>query len=112
MLGKAEQLFQIFTRLIPALQINDEACAAACSSEIYAAREACRLAAKEMPFRDAYATVAQRLKDGSFVVANETGVAIDLGLEKSGAELTKSEAWICDRRSFLVTTTERLFDWK
>ena len=33
-------------------------------------------------------------------------------LEKIGAELTKSEAWIRDRRSFLVTTTERLFDWK
>jgi argininosuccinate lyase len=112
MLGKAEQLFQIFTRLIPALEINGEACAAACSSEIYATREACRLAAKGMPFRDAYATVAQRLQDGSFVAANETGVAIDLGLEKIGAELTKSETWIRDRRSFLVTTTERLFDWK
>jgi argininosuccinate lyase len=112
MLGKAEQLFQIFARLIPALEINEEACAAACSSEIYAAREACGLAAEGMPFRDAYAKVAQQLQDGSFAAANETGVAIDLGLEKIGAELTKSEAWIHDRRSFLVTTTERLFDWK
>jgi argininosuccinate lyase len=112
MLGKAEQLFQIFARLIPALELNEEACAAACSPEIYAAREACRLAAEGMPFRDAYAKVAQQLQDGSFAAANETDVAIDLGLEKIGAELTKSEAWIRDRRSFLVTTTERLFDWK
>jgi argininosuccinate lyase len=112
MLGKAEQLFQIFARLIPALEINKEASAEACSSEIYAAGEACRLAAEGMPFRDAYAKVAQELQDGSFAGANETGVAIDLGIEKIGAELTKSEAWIRDRRSFIVTTTERLFDWK
>jgi argininosuccinate lyase len=112
MLGKAEQFFQILARLIPALEINEEACAAACSSEIYAARDACRLATEGMPFRDAYAKVAQQLQDGSFVAANERGVTIDLGLERIGAELTKSKAWIRDRRSFLVTTTERLFDWK
>lgn len=112
MLGKAEQLFKICARLIPALEINGEACAAACSSEIYAAREACRLAAEGMPFREAYSKVAQQLQDGSFAAANETGVAIDLGFEKIGAELTRSEAWIRDRRSCLVTTTERLFDWK
>jgi len=112
MLGKAEQLFQIVARLIPALEINEEACAAACSSEIHAAREACRLAADGVPFRDAYTRVAQQLQEGSFAATNETGVAIDLGLEEVGAELAKSEAWIGDRRSFLTTTTERLFDWK
>ena len=112
MLEKAKQLFEIFARLIPALEINQEACTAACTSEIYAAREACRLATEGMPFRDAYAKVAQQLQDGSFAVANEPGLVIDLGLERIGAELTKSEAWIRDRRSFLVTTTERLFDWK
>src|SRR5436190_1331761 len=112
MLGKAEQLFQIVARLIPALEINEEACTAACSSEIYAAREACRLAAEGVPFRDAYTRVAQQLQDGSFTATNEAGAAINLGLEEIGAELAKSEAWIRDRRSSLTTTTERLFDWK
>jgi argininosuccinate lyase len=109
---KGEQLFRIFARLIPALEINEQACVAACSSDIYAAREACRLAADGMPFRDAYAKVAQQLQDGLFAPANEVVGANDIELEKIRVELAKSEAWIGDRRSFLAATTERLFDWK
>jgi hypothetical protein len=65
-----------------------------------------------MPFRDAYAKVAQQLQDGLFAPANEVVGANDLELEKIRVELAKSEAWIGDRRSFLAATTERLFDWK
>jgi argininosuccinate lyase len=110
--GKGEQLFRIFARLIPALEIDEQACVDACSSDIHAAREACRLAAEGMPFRDAYAKVAQQLQDGLFAPASEIVVAGDLELEKIRAELATSEAWMRGRRSFLATTTERLFDWK
>jgi argininosuccinate lyase len=111
MIKKGEQLFQIVARLVPALEIDKEACAAACSSEIYAAREACRLAAGGMPFRDTYAKIAQQLENGSFVAANETAVGCDLHLAEIEAEVATSEAWLGERRKFLSMTTERLFDW-
>src|SRR5262249_57291115 len=64
--AKGEQLFDVVTRLLPGLEINEQACLTACSEEIHAASEACRLAAEGMPFRDAYAQVARKLQDGSF----------------------------------------------
>jgi argininosuccinate lyase len=110
MLGKAQQLCEIFARLIPALEIDKEKSAAACSSEIYAAQEASRLAAEGVPFRDAYAKVAQQIQDGSFKAEGEKLQKIDLApIEK---ELGQSVNWLGERKKFLAQTSERLFDWK
>jgi argininosuccinate lyase len=112
MVTKGEQLFALIARLVPALEVDEKKSAAACSGEIYAAREACRLAAEGMPFRDAYALVARQLQDGSFKVVDTLGDVAGLHLDEVTAELARTEAWISDRRQSLATTTARLFDWK
>jgi argininosuccinate lyase len=109
---KGEQLFHLVARLVPTLEIDAEACAAACTNEIYAAREACRLAAEGIPFRDAYATVAQQLEDGSFNGTNATDGTNKPEFENIAVELATSEGWLRERRDFLALTTKRLFDWK
>jgi argininosuccinate lyase len=114
--AKGEQLFEVVTRLLPDLEINEQACATACTAEVHAASEACRLAAEGLPFRAAYAQVARQLQDGSFrpiaMTANSTVPdAGQLALTESAVTLARSKNWIGDRRRFLTTTTERLFDW-
>jgi argininosuccinate lyase len=113
---KGEQLFDVVTRLLPGLEINEQACLTACSEEVHAASEACRLAAEGMPFRDAYSKVAQQLQDGSFgPVAATASKALPQtaqpALTDITATLADSKKWIRDRRHFLSITTERLFDW-
>jgi argininosuccinate lyase len=106
----------VVTRLLPGLEVNEQACATACSEEVHAASEACRLAVEGTPFRAAYAQVARQLQDGSFKPApitstnavHETG---QLALRKLAVTLAGSKNWIGDRRRFLATTTERLFNW-
>jgi argininosuccinate lyase len=114
--AKGEQLFDVVTRLLPGLEINEQACLTASSEEVHAASEACRLAAEGMPFRAAYAEVARQLQDGSFrpvaVAASSTGFeAAQRALTEIAVALADSKNWIRDRRHFLSTTTERLFDW-
>jgi argininosuccinate lyase len=114
MIGKAQQLFEIFARLMPALEIDREKSAAACSSEIYAAQEASRLAAEGMPFRDAYAKVSQQIQDGTFKVDRDLRARLDTQIEFGALDspLGVIEKWIRERRDFLAQTSERLFDWK
>lgn len=107
-LSKAQQLFEIFARLIPALEIDRDKSAAACTPEIYAAREATRLAAEGMSFREAYAKVAKQIQDGSFAAASEKFSEENFETD----ELEKTEKWIREKKEFLAQTTERLFDWK
>jgi argininosuccinate lyase len=114
--AKSEQLFDVVTRLLPGLEINKQACATACSEEVHAASEACRLAAEGMPFRAAYAQVARQLQDGTFrpvavIASSVVPEAGQLDLTEISATLAGSKNWIGDRRRFLATTTERLFDW-
>ena len=114
--AKGEQLFNVVTRLLPGLEINEQACATACSEEVHAASEACRLAAEGMPFRAAYAQVARQLRDGTFrpaavTASNAVPEAGQLALTEIAVTLTESKNWIGDRRRFLTTTTEHLFDW-
>jgi argininosuccinate lyase len=114
--AKGEQLFDVVTRLLPGLEINEQACATACSEEVHAASEACRLAAEGMPFRAAYAHVARQLQDGNFRPVGVTGSSAvpeagQLALTEIAVTLAGSNNWIGDRRRFLATTTERLFDW-
>jgi argininosuccinate lyase len=113
---KGEQLFDVVTRLLPGLEINEKACLIACSEEVHSASEACQLAAKGMPFRDAYAQVAQQLQDGSFrrvaaTASKAVSEAAQCALTEIMAALADRKKWIRDRRRFLSTTTERLFDW-
>lgn len=113
--AKGRQLFEVITRLLPGLEVNADACATACTKDLHAAKEACRLAAEGMPFRDAYAVVAQRLQDGTFNPESETAEADDgakLSLEEMERELAESERWIDERREFLAAASARLFDWK
>jgi argininosuccinate lyase len=114
--AKGEQLFDVVTRLLPGLEINEQACATACSEEVHAASEACRLAAEGMPFRAAYAHVARQLQDGTFRPVAVTASSVvpeagQLALTEIAVTLTESKNWIGDRRRFLTTTTEHLFDW-
>jgi argininosuccinate lyase len=114
--AKGEQLFGVVARLLPGLEINEQACAAGCSEEVHAASEACRLAAEGTPFRSAYAQVARQLQDGSFKpVALISGTPVpeagQLCLTESARMLAESKAWIVDRRRSLSNTTQHLFDW-
>jgi argininosuccinate lyase len=112
MVTKGEQLFALVERLVPALEVDEKRSAAACSPEIYAAREASRLAAEGTPFRDAYGRIAQQLQDGSFKVDNAGEETSNLHLEEVTAAIARSQAWIADRRQSVTATIERLFDWK
>jgi argininosuccinate lyase len=109
-LAKAEELFSIFTHLLPGLEIQKAACLAACSEELHAARAASRLAAGGMTFRDAYRLVAEQLRDGTF--AADPGPAPGgLGLDEAGAALEAARAWLEARRDQIDRTNERLFAW-
>src|SRR5262249_40376803 len=116
MVAKGEQLFDVVTRLLPGLEINEQACLTACSEEVHAASEACRLAAEGMPFRDAYAQVARQLQDRNFkpVAVNASKLLSEIAqraLTDITVTLANSKDWIRDRRRFLSSTTEHLFDW-
>ena len=109
-LAKGEELFRVFAHLLPGLEIQKPACAAACTQELYAAKEASRLAAGGMTFRDAYRRVAEQLKDGTFV-PDPTPPLAGLELEAGAAALAASTAWTEGRRDMIQRTTEQLFAW-
>jgi argininosuccinate lyase len=109
LLAKGEELFRITARLLPGLEVDGEACAAACTQELHAAARACRLAAEGQTFRDAYVQVAREIKDGTF--APEGAVPARLELERTGKALDGSGAWLRGRRAFLKATFENLFAW-
>lgn len=110
--AKGRQLFEVVARLLPALAINEAACAAACSDELHAAHEACRLAAEGKPFRDAYQEVARRLAEGTFTPPPWPSSVTDLGVAAMTDDLARTETWLTERRRFCAATTERLFDWE
>jgi argininosuccinate lyase len=114
--AKGEQLFDVVTRLLPGLEINERACSASCGNEVHAASEACRLAAEGIPFRAAYAQVARRLQDGNFKpVAVTTSSSVpgagQFALAEIAMTLADSKSWIADRRRSIAHTTQHLFDW-
>jgi argininosuccinate lyase len=110
LLDKGGELFRVCAHLLPGLEISREACGAACTPELHAAQEACRLAAKGMPFRDAYRQVAQRLKEGSFSPhPAPSGESLDLDARE--ADLCQVRAWLSALRDHLDSTTRQLFAW-
>ena len=110
-LAKGEELFQVCARLLPGLEIQRERSAGACTQELYAAQEACRLAAEGMPFRDAYKAVAQSIGDGTFAV-EPLPAAGDLGLAATGAALNATGVWLGEHRAALTETIDYLFVWE
>jgi argininosuccinate lyase len=109
-MAKGEELFRIFAHLLPGLEIQKEVCAGACTEELHAAKEACRLAAEGMTFRDAYRLVAEKLKNGTFV-PDPTPALGGLGLEATSSAIAATEAWLTGRREHIHCTTEQLFQW-
>ena len=109
-LTRGEELFQVCARLVPGLEIQGEACAGACTGELHAAQEACRLAAQGLPFRDAYKVVAQQLQDGSFAPEPVPALAA-LDLTGSQRALAASSRWLETQRAHLNHTTDHLFAW-
>jgi argininosuccinate lyase len=110
LVAKGEQLFRVCARLLPGLEIDRDACAAACTQELHAAKEACRLAAEGLPFRDAYRLVAERIKDGSFA-PDPAPVLGRPGLDETAAALAASAAWLEGRRQFIQQVNDHLFQW-
>jgi len=103
-LRQADELFGVLVRLIPALQVNREATAAATTDELYAAHQAYVLVQEGLPFREAYRKVAQQIQDGTFapdrtaLTATHVGGAGNLGLEDLAAELASARKWIQTKR--------------
>ena len=110
--SKGRQLFEIIARLLPGLEVNEAACAAACSDDLHAAHEACRLAAEGTPFRDAYRLVAQQLEEGTFTPPSASARGAEFEAGKSETELVRTQTWLAERRRFCAAATEQLFDWK
>ena len=109
-LTKGEELFQVIARLLPGLEIQNAACAGACTQELHAAQEACRLAAEGMPFRDAYKVVAQSIGDGTFAPQPVPSLG-DLGLAATASALEASHDWLEQKAEHLQLTTDHLFAW-
>ena len=109
-MAKGQELFQVFAHLLPGLEILKAGCEAACTQELHAAKEACRLAAAGMPFRDAYLEVAHQIQQGTFHPDPSPAVG-DLGLDATGAALAASAEWLSGRRDLIQRTTEYLFAW-
>ena len=109
-MAKGEELFRVFAHLLPGLEIQKAACAGACTQELHAAKEACRLAAEGMPFRDAYLEVAHRIQEGTFRPDPSPALG-DLGLEATALALDASAAWLRGKRDLIQRTTVQLFQW-
>ena len=114
-LRKAEELFAVLVRLVPALQVNAEATAAASTDELYAAHQAYVYVQGGLPFREAYRKVAQQIQDGSFVpdraalTATHLGGAGNLALDELASDLAGARTWIEAKRTIHAQAEEALW---
>lgn len=99
-LRHADDLFAVLKPLLPALQVQAGAAAAASSDDLYAAHQAYVFAQGGMPFREAYRKVAQQIQDGTFapdraaLTATHLGGAGNLGLDELASDLAAARTWI------------------
>jgi len=104
---RAQGLFTVMARLVPAVRVHSERLDAACEDELYAAHEACRRAAEGLAFRDAYGEVAEEIlaerfaPDRHALSATHTG-----GVGRTG--ICACEAEIAGRREWLTRLRTRL----
>ena len=114
-LDTARGWLDVLVRLVPAVRVNAERAAAACTDELYATHEAYRRVQQGVPFRDAYKQVAQQLADGSFkpdrsaLAATRLGSADNLGLEIIEAEVNKSQQWMAETQMHLKHCEENIW---
>jgi len=118
LLDKGMEMLEVTERMLPGLRIQAQACAAACSDDLYAAQEAYRLVDVEgIPFRDAYKRVASQIQDGTFhpdrsvPTHSHTGAPGNLGLDQTTTEIAQAEAWILTTQRNLGETMDQLFAW-
>ncbi|MDP1832994.1 MAG: argininosuccinate lyase [Geothrix sp.] len=103
-LRSADDLFAVLKPLLPALQVQAEAAAAAASDDLYAAHQAYVYVRSGLPFREAYRKVAQEIQDGTFapdraaLTATHLGGAGNLGLDDLASELADARTWIETKR--------------
>ena len=114
-LDTAQDWLDVLTRLVPALQVNAEHAAAACSDELYATHAAYQRVQQGVPFRDAYRQIAQQIADGSFdpdraaLVATHLGGAGNPGLQMIEAQVQGSRQWIERTREHLGQCEEAVW---
>ena len=118
LLDKGLEVLDITARMLPGLQIQEDACREASSDDLYAAQEAYRLVKVEgIPFRDAYKRVAGQIQDRTFKPDrsapehSHTGAPGNLGLAQTRQELSNASAWIRERSTSLDGTMNQLFSW-
>jgi argininosuccinate lyase len=115
-LRSADQLFDVTARLVDALEVDADASAQACTPDLHAAGRALHLAAKGMPFRDAYRQVAEELKEGRFqpdpeaFKSTHSGGTANLGLEACATELAQARAWIEARIEHVTRAQSGIWD--
>jgi len=97
----AKSSLEMMALVVSNLKVNKEKCVKACVPEIFATDKAVSMAAKGMPFRDAYQAVAQNLDQLKIEdpVANikskkHLGATGNLGLEKDIANVKAEKAEI------------------
>lgn len=117
-LDTAGNWLDVLIRLVPALQVDAERAAAACTDELYATHAAYQRVQSGLPFRDAYKQVAQQLAGGSFkpdraaLSATHLGGTGNLGLELIEAELDKSQQWVVKTQTHLRHCEENVWSGK
>jgi argininosuccinate lyase len=114
-LAITESSLQICTLVIAGLKINEKRCIDACVPEIYATDKAIELAAKGMPWRDAYMKVSQELDElkgekpvKNIKKKNHMGTTGNLGLEKSKSKIVTEKKGIVDKEKKFDAVMKKL----
>ncbi|MGH8312775.1 MAG: argininosuccinate lyase [Gammaproteobacteria bacterium] len=114
-LDTAQDWLDVLIRLVPALRVNAERAAVACTDELYATHAAYKLVQGGVPFRDAYKRVAQQIQHATFkpdheaLTATHLGSTGNLGLETIEAEVNESQQWVADTQLHLKHCEENVW---
>ena len=106
----------VLIALVPALEVDAQRAAAACSDDIYAAHQTYVLAEGGMPFRDAYKQVAREIEAGIFkpdkaaLTPTHLGGVDNPGLELIEVDVHAAEQWLAKTRGHLDTCEKNLWN--
>ncbi len=109
LLDTADGLLAVLPRLLDGLEIHADACARACSDDLFAAHAASRLAAEGLPFRDAYKAVAREVLSGTFVPAESDRTIATCDLDSPCQELMVLTSWYQQRLAHWQSRYEELW---
>jgi len=114
-LAVTEASLNVCALVIKGLKVNKEKCIKACVPEIFATDKAIELAAKGMPWRDAYQKVVKELGKvkaedpiASIKKKKHIGGTGNLGLEKSAAKIKADKADIAKKKKEFANALEKL----